>query len=100
MSGGETTFFENVVITRFSWTAALQDAELGRSCEKKRPIPLSLTTYVLINKLLNRNNPVDAPYRVAILMAYFFLTKYIFLSTFTKRKQTPTQSVPVTSNSY
>jgi 3-dehydroquinate dehydratase len=78
--GGRTEFFHEIVITRFNRAAALNDAEIGRVREKKRPIPLTLIMY-MITVMLNRRDIQDAPYRIAILMAYFFLlrqSEYIY----------------------
>jgi hypothetical protein len=82
LAGGRTGFFEEIVIKRFNRSAALKDAEIGRTREKKRPIPLTLIMYML-TELLDQTKMQDAPYRIAILVAYFFLlrqSEYIYQS--------------------
>jgi hypothetical protein len=52
----------------------LNDAILGIQRDKKRPIPFSMILH-MINYSLNKDTLDDAPYRVAILIAYFFLLR-------------------------
>jgi hypothetical protein len=80
LSGEKTNCFDEVVIKKFGRGAALRDAELGRYRDKKRPIPLALIWHI-VNNMLDRTNPDDAPYRIAVMIAYFFLlrqSEYIF----------------------
>ena len=65
---------------KFMRGALLNDATLGIQRDKKRPIPFSMILH-MINITLNKNTIDDAPYRVAILIAYFFLlrqSEYIY----------------------
>jgi hypothetical protein len=83
LAGGHTGFFDEIVIKkRFSRSAALKDAEIGRTREKKRPIPFLVLIMYMLKKLLDRSKAQDAPYRIiAILVAYFFLlrqSEYIY----------------------
>lgn len=74
------SFFEGIAIKRFMKGTAYNDAILGVHRDKKSPIPLSMI--MEINRdFLKENTVEDAPYRVAILMAYFFLlrqSEYIY----------------------
>ena len=65
---------------KFMREALLNDAILGIQRDKKRPIPFSMILY-MVNTTLNKDTIDDAPYRVAVLIAYFFLlrqSEYIY----------------------
>jgi hypothetical protein len=67
-------------IARFMRGIQLQDAALGVQHDKKRPIPLSMIQS-LISIDLQQHNLIDSSYRIAVLMAYFFLlrqSEYIY----------------------
>jgi hypothetical protein len=80
LSGAKTSCFDEIVVKKFGRGAALRDAELGRYRDKKRPIPLALIWHI-VNNMLDRTKPADAPYRIAVMIAYFFLlrqSEYIY----------------------
>jgi len=76
-------FFDQIATQRFMKGALLNDAVLGVHRDKKSPIPLSMIKEI-DKKFLKDNTVEDAPYRVAIFMAYFFLlrqSEYIYHNT-------------------
>jgi hypothetical protein len=65
---------------RFMRGVLLNDAALGIQRDKKRPIPFSMILYI-VNVKLNKSTIEDAPCRIAVLIAYFFLlrqSEYIY----------------------
>ena len=59
---------------RFLQGARLQEAQLGVRHDKKRPMPFSMIRSLLETQL----DPLcvtDRPYRISVLMAYFFLLR-------------------------
>jgi hypothetical protein len=65
---------------RFMRGALLNDAALGIQRDKKRPIPLSMILHI-VNVKLDKSTIEDAPCRIAVLIAYFFLlrqSEYIY----------------------
>ena len=76
---------EDFANKRFMRGALLNDAALGIQRDKKRPIPLSMILHI-INVKLDKSLIEDAPFRIAVLIAYFFLlrqSEYIYLKVHT-----------------
>ena len=72
--------FDPENVARFMRGIALQEAAMGVQHDKKRPIPLSMIQSLIDNELV-ASNVFDAPYRIAVLLAYFFLlrqSEYIY----------------------
>ena len=67
-------------IARFMRGILLQEAAIGVQHDKKRPFPLSMIQSLIDNELI-QNDLKDHPYRIAVILAYFFLlrqSEYIY----------------------
>ena len=74
------SFLDPAHVQRFLQGARLQEAQLGVRHDKKRPMPLSMI-YYMINTLLHPLSLENRAYRIAVLLAYFFLlrqSEYIY----------------------
>ena len=79
-AGQNVAFLDAEKTKRFKRAAQLDEGERGIQQDKKKPIPLQLVME-MVNGLLDKRKIEDRPYRVAILMAYFFLlrqSEYIY----------------------
>jgi Phage integrase family len=77
------SFMDKMTTQRFLKGALLNDAVLGVHRDKKSPMPLEMIMEIN-RKFLKENTVEDAPYRIAIFMAYFFLlrqSEYIYHNT-------------------
>ena len=79
-AGQNVAFLDAEKTKRFKRAAQLDEGARGIQQDKKKPIPLKLVME-MVNSTLDKNKMMDKPYRVAILMAYFFLlrqSEYIY----------------------
>ena len=76
----DVAFLDGEKIKRFRRAVQLEEGKLGIQQDKKKPLPLELLKEI-VNEVLDKESMTDRPYRVAMLMAYFFLlrqSEYIY----------------------
>jgi integrase len=76
----DVAFLDGEKIKRFRRAVQLEEGKLGIQQDKKKPLPFELLKEI-VNEVLDKRNMGDQPYRIAVLMAYFFLlrqSEYIY----------------------